>query len=107
MANANSNLNGQGNGTAQVNKRRPVVDDALEREIELEALRKENEELRTLLGISGIGVGLEEGQGLGLGLGHGQGLGGATLNGIGPSSASEGGEMQVKGGVFGERGGGS
>ena len=30
------------------------VDEALEREIELEALRRENEELRRLLGISGI-----------------------------------------------------
>lgn len=36
-----------------------MVDEAMEREIELEALRRENEELRRLLGISGIEEGGE------------------------------------------------
>lgn len=34
-------------------KRSGPIDEALEREIELETLRRENEELRRLLGISG------------------------------------------------------
>lgn len=40
-----------GGGAHDAELRGPV-DDALEREIEIEALRRENEELRRLLGIS-------------------------------------------------------
>lgn len=76
---ASTSTSGEGaaGGTRHDAELRGPVDDALEREIELEQLRRENEELRRLLGIS---VEMQEGLG---GVGAGEGMEGEGEQGEG------------------------